>query len=44
VVVEAGKHRVDLAYRPVSVYGGLALTIAGLLIAAAVVLRDTPDA
>ncbi len=32
VVVEAGSHEVDFRFRPVSVYGGLALTAAGLLL------------
>ncbi len=43
VVVEAGTHRIDFAYRPVSVYGGLALTLAGLAISAVTVVRSRAD-
>jgi hypothetical protein len=38
IVVEAGRHRIGLRYRPRSVYYGLAMTVAGLLIAGAVIL------
>jgi hypothetical protein len=34
VVVEAGSHSVEMRYRPVSVYGGAALTAVGVLLAA----------
>jgi uncharacterized membrane protein YfhO len=33
VVVDGGEHSIDLVYRPVSVYGGAALTATGLLLA-----------
>jgi hypothetical protein len=33
IVLERGEHSVDVVYRPASVYGGAALTAAGLLIA-----------
>lgn len=39
IVVEAGRHRIDLRYRPVSVYAGLAMTAAGFLLVAIVLLR-----
>jgi len=31
VVVEAGRHKIEMRYRPKSVYWGAALTAAGLL-------------
>jgi hypothetical protein len=36
VVVDSGKHSVDLIYRPMSVYGGAALTATGFLAAAVI--------
>jgi uncharacterized membrane protein YfhO len=38
VVVEAGLHRIDIRYRPISVYAGAFLTALGLL-AAMVLIR-----
>jgi len=40
VVVGPGAHTVELRYRPLSVWGGTALTVLGLLAAAIVVLRS----
>jgi hypothetical protein len=48
VAVESGEHEVDFRYRPLSVFGGAALTAIGLLITAVVFLfefqtRKSPD-
>ena len=40
VVVPGGRHRIEMAYRPLSVYLGAVLTGLGLLAALALVLRD----
>jgi len=40
VVVDAGEHTIEMKYRPVSVYGGAALTALGLLLAAVVRWRN----
>ncbi|MBL8232049.1 MAG: YfhO family protein [Bryobacterales bacterium] len=39
VVVPAGKHRVEMRFRPRSVYAGLALCTAGMLLAAGIWIR-----
>jgi hypothetical protein len=36
VVVEPGAHTVDMIYRPISVLGGMALALAGLVLVAVV--------
>lgn len=44
VVVEGGAHRVEMRYRPLTVYWGAALTLAGLIAACAMALaRTTSD-
>jgi hypothetical protein len=43
VVVPAGRHRIQMDYRPLSVYLGAALTLLGLLAAALLALRDARD-
>ncbi len=39
VVVDAGEHTVEMRFRPVSVFGGAALSLAGLLATLAIVVR-----
>jgi hypothetical protein len=39
VAVEAGNHSVELRYRPASVTGGAALTVAGMLLAGVLAIR-----
>ncbi|MGC4052042.1 MAG: YfhO family protein [Paludibaculum sp.] len=45
IVVSQGRHRVEMRYRPLSVYWGAALTLAGLLAALAAAIHQArrPD-
>ena len=43
VAVPAGQHRVEMIYDPASAFWGLILTVAGLLLVAALALRREPD-
>ena len=40
VVVERGEHSIELHYRPLSVYGGAAISAFGLLLAGSVLIWD----
>jgi uncharacterized membrane protein YfhO len=40
VVVPAGEHSIEMRFRPRSVYGGAALTLLGLAVAAGLVWFD----
>ena len=40
VAVGPGSHRIEMAYRPMSVYLGALMTVSGLLIAAALAVRE----
>jgi MYXO-CTERM domain-containing protein len=41
VIAERGAHRIEMRYRPVSVYAGAALSLLGLIAAFAIRRRDS---